>query len=565
VGTEKALFSLYAFPQWAWTRRKGDWEVGGRIIEGVIHLADLSADNLLPVEPTRGPEVPSTDEASEWSGASGAAVFCNGYVIAVQRHQQNPRRPSSLEAVPLHPFYENAAFRALLSENGVMLDPRNVFDATLASEHDVYSCLMKQGMGRFWEVLGPSGATSLVNRALRQERIPPAELELAVLELASRFRKMEETFRGWELAEGSASTLKAKAERAFEDGEIETAISLADQASACDLAAAEKLEAVGSNRRLAAAKAKAFTADAQMLLCSHDDAISRYKEAIAIAGNDALSIAGYKNDLGVAFMKSGDLRSAETALSEALGLRRDAGEIHGEALATVITNLAGVYHQSHEFVSAEGLYEEAIHLWSIIDEGVNPRFAISLNNLAAMKQQQGDLEEAERLFRRSLKLRQRWFGAKHRDVASSFNNLGELLREQGRLDKAEDAHQYALAIRKELLPSPHPEIAQSIMNIAGLQHDRGHLAEAEAGFRDAHEMLEATLDPNDLQLAVSLNNLGEIAFQRGRQLEAEGHFNRALFLFQSCLGKDDVRSIVVRHNLESKFGISDDGVPPVIH
>jgi len=121
TGPEKVRFDLYGWPKWARTTPPGEKpKAGGRHIDGLIYLADTSPEGLLVLEPGRVPEAPTPDEAgSDWEGLSGAAVVCDGVVVAVQRHHQNPRRPASLEAEPLAKVYDHPDWRRLLERHSI--------------------------------------------------------------------------------------------------------------------------------------------------------------------------------------------------------------------------------------------------------------------------------------------------------------------------------------------------------------------------------------------------------------------------------------------------------------
>jgi tetratricopeptide (TPR) repeat protein len=121
---EKIDFQMYVWPKWGHTIRGQDendeniYAAGGRQVEGVIYLADRSADELLVLEAGR--------IGSEWQGASGAAVVCNGLVVAVQRQHQNPNRPASLEAELLSRIYEDSEWCTLLRQHGIPPEPQIV-------------------------------------------------------------------------------------------------------------------------------------------------------------------------------------------------------------------------------------------------------------------------------------------------------------------------------------------------------------------------------------------------------------------------------------------------------
>lgn len=120
---EKLEFQMYGWPRWGRTERDaGKTASGGRQIEGIIYLADRSPDGLLVLEAQRLPPE-ATIERSEWEGASGAVIVCDGLVVAVQMQHQNPKRPASLEASPLTKIYSDPQWCRLLTLHGINPEP----------------------------------------------------------------------------------------------------------------------------------------------------------------------------------------------------------------------------------------------------------------------------------------------------------------------------------------------------------------------------------------------------------------------------------------------------------
>jgi hypothetical protein len=111
-------FKMYGYPWWGRTERDTGTAAGGRQIEGMIYLADTSPDDFLVLEPKRVPEGNSKRD-SEWEGASGAAIVCDGLVVGVQRWHQNPNRPASIEAEPLSKVYSDEQWCSLLIQHGI--------------------------------------------------------------------------------------------------------------------------------------------------------------------------------------------------------------------------------------------------------------------------------------------------------------------------------------------------------------------------------------------------------------------------------------------------------------
>lgn len=118
-------FECYGWPKWAQTTPPdARAKAGGRLIPGMIYLADTSPEGFLVVEPFRRPDVPEPGaQDSPWAGVSGAAVLCHGLIVAVQHQHQNPRRAASLEAELLSRVYEDPDWRRLLAEHQVPCDP----------------------------------------------------------------------------------------------------------------------------------------------------------------------------------------------------------------------------------------------------------------------------------------------------------------------------------------------------------------------------------------------------------------------------------------------------------
>ena len=120
---ETLKFQMYGWPQWGWTRWDHGPAAGGRQVEGIIYLADTSPENLLVLEALRLPPEALSESGSNWEGSSGAAIICDGLVIAVQRQHQNPRRPASLEASPLWTIYSDEQWCGLLRQHGINPEP----------------------------------------------------------------------------------------------------------------------------------------------------------------------------------------------------------------------------------------------------------------------------------------------------------------------------------------------------------------------------------------------------------------------------------------------------------
>lgn len=121
-------FQMYGYPEWAWTNRANKvYEAAGRHVQGLIFWGDSSPDNLLVLDPQRPPTGVLSNSGSHWQGNSGAAIVCDGLVIAVQRQHQRPDQPASLEATLLWTiFYNDQEWRDLLVQHGMDPNPTDI-------------------------------------------------------------------------------------------------------------------------------------------------------------------------------------------------------------------------------------------------------------------------------------------------------------------------------------------------------------------------------------------------------------------------------------------------------
>ena len=132
---EKLAFQMYGYPKWGRTENaSGKSTAGGRQVEGIIYLSDIpSDDGLLVLEALRAPQG-SLDQGSDWEGNSGAAIICNGLVVAVQKQHQSPRRAASLEASLLQPLYNSKEWCNLLWQHDIDPEPAIVCLENLSSK-----------------------------------------------------------------------------------------------------------------------------------------------------------------------------------------------------------------------------------------------------------------------------------------------------------------------------------------------------------------------------------------------------------------------------------------------
>ena len=143
-----------------------------------------------------------------------------------------------------------------------------------------------------------------------------------------------------------------------------------NEASAKDLAAAERQESVARQRRLSAARSKANNGALKRTQFAYREAAEYYRQAAALLPAEALvQRAEYLNLQGRALYDAGDYRDAEGPWTQALALREQAlGPEHPD-VAQSLNNLAELYRTQGRYAKAEPLYERSL---AIMDEKAAP-------------------------------------------------------------------------------------------------------------------------------------------------------------------------------------------------
>jgi tetratricopeptide (TPR) repeat protein len=205
-------------------------------------------------------------------------------------------------------------------------------------------------------------------------------------------------------------------------------------------------------------------------------------------------------------------------------------------VATCLTNLAALLHETNRLEEAEPLYRRALAIDEQSFGACDSRVATCLNNLAQLLQATDRLAEAESLYRRALAIDEQGFGPCHPRVAVHLNNLAELLKATNRLDEAEPFYRRALAIDEQGLGPKHPRVASHLSNLAQLLQFTNRPEEAKTLYRRALAIDEQSFGPTHPRVATHLNNLALLLKANDQLEEAEPLYRRALAIDTQSFG-----------------------------
>ncbi len=275
-------------------------------------------------------------------------------------------------------------------------------------------------------------------KILEQRKVAPEDLDSTLREFAKRYKALEADLARSTSDDPEVAALRAQAREALEAGAFDRAEELLNEASAKDLAAAERQEAVAKQRRLSAAQSKAQNGHLKWTQFAYREAAEYFRQAAALLPADAdEKRAEYLNRQGYALDDAGDYRDAEGPYTQALALRENAlGPEHPD-VAESLNNLAELYRAQGRYAEAELLYERAL----AIDEKAlgpeHPALATDLNNLAGLYHAQGRYAKAEPFFKRALVVAEKTLGPEHPNVATFRKNYAISLRAAGRAAEAD--------------------------------------------------------------------------------------------------------------------------------
>jgi len=306
-----------------------------------------------------------------------------------------------------------------------------------------------------------------------------------------------------------------------------------------------------------------------------------YERALRIQeralGPDHPDLAGTLNSLGILLRNTGNYPEARATLERSLSLRMKAG---GETMevASILSNLAGVYSNMGDLEESANLFERALHIREKILAPDHPVLGSNLADIAVVRHEMGDDAGARGLLERALSIQEKALGPSSPQVALTLENLGESLMYLGNLAEARSVlaralsiqeaslgkehyetastlrilatvsrlmgdavgalplAERSLAIRVKVLGAEHPDVAFSLSSVAWLKRDLGDWEGAELLFARSLAVREKALGSSHPDVASSLQELGELHLDLGDVRNARLLLDRALVIREKVLG-----------------------------
>jgi tetratricopeptide (TPR) repeat protein len=278
--------------------------------------------------------------------------------------------------------------------------------------------------------------------------------------------------------------------------------------------------------------------------------------------------------IGAAYAALGQSAAAQSALENALALRKTLTGPARADLADTINELGRVYGHRGDIAGQEAKYREALQLRQEVLGPEHVKVAQSLNNIGVVAFEHGEFGQAEQYFRQAIAMAmrvggpadvagfevslaaalsrqyrgqealdlmrdsttrlQRALGSEHSQTQAAMNNLGRQLFFAGQYAEAEAMQREVLRVRQKVLGPEHRDVAAALFVLGDTLGAQGHAAEAESVLGQSIAMQQRLLPKPTATLAWTRNALGGVLLREGKYEEAERTYREALETFTTA-------------------------------
>lgn len=235
--------------------------------------------------------------------------------------------------------------------------------------------------------------------------------------------------------------------------------------------------------------------------------------------------------------EQGQYVEAESLLLLALSLRKQHLSADDLAIATSLSNLAGLYFYQDRYQQATPLVRSAFAIRQQCLGEEHPETTESLKHLALLFLRQEQYEQADPLLRQSLSISERSTGHDSLATANIMSSLAILYLGQEQYDKAEPLLKKAFSINKRHLGAEHPATARTMENLAFLYLKQGRYRRVEPLLYRAFSIHAHHSGFESPDIAYPLYGLAELYRVQKKYEQSEPLHQRALCIRQQCLGE----------------------------
>ncbi len=284
-----------------------------------------------------------------------------------------------------------------------------------------------------------------------------------------------------------------------------------------------------------------------------DESAGLLRRALAIQeralGPRHPAVAQAHQMLGTALRRKGDLEEAGHELERAVELLEAAVGRNHVALTDPLSELAGIYSDTHRLTAALDTGRRITGLLVAAGQDASEAGATAYLNVGRALFGLGRYEEAAGEFRQALHCANRAPRIAPEARARCLHRLGDVLAELEQYDEAMRTYEEAAALLEQAFGPDHFELAANLNNRGLVLLELGRRDEALALLERARKILAATLGPEHREVGVCTNNIASTLSLIGRIDEALENMKRAVAILRKAEGPDDPRTLLEEANL----------------
>ncbi len=249
-------------------------------------------------------------------------------------------------------------------------------------------------------------------------------------------------------------------------------------------------------------------------------------------GTDTIDYAESANDLALFCRDSGKLPEARQLAGQAVAIRTRAFGPHSPLVAESLDTLGSIYALDGEYELAIDRFEQAraIHESGNGPSALGEEYGTLCINLGGTYQRVGKYKQAETMFEKGLAVLRRRPGINHPAYSSSLTAYAYLQTELGHYSTAEKLYAEAGNLLPVQLGEEHRVYAAFLNNRAALYTALGNRKVAEADYRKSLALKRKLYGPDSPAIGASLRNLARLIYARDPN-EGERLFNEAVALY----------------------------------
>jgi serine/threonine protein kinase/tetratricopeptide (TPR) repeat protein len=247
-----------------------------------------------------------------------------------------------------------------------------------------------------------------------------------------------------------------------------------------------------------------------------------YEQALALARQtgDKKATARELANIGVIYVQQGDFTTGKNIYREALETFRDIGDKHG--MSVVTGNTGDILHAEGRLGDALAEYKDALVLAREV--GHRSSEAIDIQLMGDVLADQGDLKGAMQMYQQAVSIQREIDDKSY--YAASLVSIGKLRRQKGDHDGAKKIYEEALSLRRQL--GEKGTAAETQVALGELDCDSGQASEAETLARAAIQEFRAEREADaEIQSEVLLSRS---LLREGKLEDAQEAITRALML-----------------------------------